>query len=76
MKEQPEVDYIIPNPVKEVSVKDFKGAIKFENVWFAYNGSDYVLKGVSFQSHLPIRRIGRCDWQWKDIDCKCTDTTL
>ncbi|MBI5677700.1 MAG: ABC transporter ATP-binding protein [Planctomycetes bacterium] len=49
MKEQPEVDYIIPNPIKEVSVKDFKGAIKFENVWFAYNGSDYVLKNISFQ---------------------------
>ncbi len=49
MKEQPEVDYIILNPVKEVSVKDFKGAIKFENVWFAYNGSDYVLKDISFQ---------------------------
>ncbi|MEK7805407.1 MAG: ABC transporter ATP-binding protein, partial [Planctomycetota bacterium] len=49
MKEQPEVDYIIPNPVKEVSVKDFKGTIKFENVWFAYNGSDYVLKDISFQ---------------------------
>lgn len=49
MKEQPEVDYIILNPAKEVSVKDFKGAIKFENVWFAYNGSDYVLKDISFQ---------------------------
>ena len=49
MKEQPEVDSIIPNPVKEVSVKDFKGAIKFQNVWFAYNGSDYVLKDISFQ---------------------------
>ena len=49
MKEQPEVDYIILNPAKEVSVKEFKGAIKFENVWFAYNGSDYVLKDVSFQ---------------------------
>jgi len=52
MKEQPEVDYIIPNPAKEVSVKDFKGTIKFENVWFAYNGSDYVLKGVSFQIEI------------------------
>ena len=49
MKEQPEVDYIIPNPVKEVSVKDFKGAIKFENVWFAYNDSDYILKDITFQ---------------------------
>ncbi len=49
MKEHPEVDYIISNPAREVSVKDFKGAIKFENVWFGYNGSDYVLKGISFQ---------------------------
>jgi ATP-binding cassette subfamily B protein len=49
MKEQPETDYIIPNPAKEVSVKDFKGAIQFENVWFAYNGSDYVLKDISFR---------------------------
>src|SRR3990172_2127050 len=40
MKEQPEADYIIPNPAKEVSLKNFKGAIIFENVWFAYNGSD------------------------------------
>ena len=49
MKEAPEVDYIIANPVKEVFKSDFKGAIKFENVWFAYNGSDYVLKDISFQ---------------------------
>ncbi|HHT9138518.1 MAG TPA: ABC transporter ATP-binding protein [Candidatus Wunengus sp. YC60] len=49
MKEQPEADYIIPNPAKEVSVKEFKGAIRLENVWFAYNGSDYVLKDISFQ---------------------------
>ena len=49
MKEQSEVDYVIVNPAKEVSVKEFKGAIKFENVWFAYNGSDYVLKDISFQ---------------------------
>jgi len=49
MKEQPEVDCVISNPAREVSVKDFKGAIKFENVWFAYNGSDYVLKDISFQ---------------------------
>ncbi|MDO8142207.1 MAG: ABC transporter ATP-binding protein [Candidatus Brocadiales bacterium] len=49
MKEQPEADYLILNPVKEVSVKEFKGEIRFENVWFAYNGSDYVLKDISFQ---------------------------
>ena len=49
MNEQPEVDYVITNPAREVSVMDFKGAIQFENVWFAYNGSDYVLKDVSFR---------------------------
>jgi len=27
---------------------DFKEAIRFENVWFAYNDSSYVLKEVSF----------------------------
>ena len=49
MKEPSEVDYIITNPIKEVFKSDFKGAIKFENVWFAYSGSDYVLKDISFQ---------------------------
>ncbi len=48
MKESPEVDYIIPNPDKEVPKTNFKGTIKFENVWFAYNGGDYVLKDISF----------------------------
>ncbi|MCH8318349.1 MAG: ABC transporter ATP-binding protein [Bacteroidetes bacterium] len=27
----------------------FKGAISFENVWFAYNDQDYVLKDISFE---------------------------
>jgi len=27
---------------------DFKGAIRFENIWFAYNEPSYVLKDVSF----------------------------
>lgn len=49
MKEPAEVDYVILNPCKEVSKKDFKGEIKFEKVWFTYNGSDYVLKDISFQ---------------------------
>src|SRR3989339_1717354 len=56
MKEPPEVDYIITNPVKEVFKSDFKGAIKFENVWFAYSGSDYVLKDISFQI-VPGRSV-------------------
>ena len=48
MKEPSEVDYIIPNPGKELSRRDFKGEIEFQNIWFAYNGSDYVLRDISF----------------------------
>ncbi len=49
MKEPAEVDYIISNPVKELSKRDFKGEIAFQNVWFAYNGNDYVLRDISFR---------------------------
>lgn len=28
---------------------DFKGTVKFENVWFAYSDEDYVLKNISFE---------------------------
>ena len=31
------------------SVGRFKGEIEFENVWFAYEGEDWVLKDVSFR---------------------------
>jgi ATP-binding cassette subfamily B protein len=47
MREPAEVDYIISNPSKEVSQRDFKGEIEFQHVWFAYN-NDYVLKDISF----------------------------
>ena len=49
MQESSEVDYTIPNPSREVSKRDFNGLIEFENVWFAYNGRDYVLKDISFK---------------------------
>ncbi len=29
--------------------KEVQGDIKFENVWFAYNDEDYVLKNISFE---------------------------
>jgi ATP-binding cassette, subfamily B, multidrug efflux pump len=29
----------------------FKGAVKFENVWFAYNDEEYVLKDISMDIH-------------------------
>ncbi|MFB9862917.1 ABC transporter ATP-binding protein [Rufibacter immobilis] len=28
-----------------------KGGVQFENVWFAYNDEDWVLKGISFDVH-------------------------
>lgn len=49
MQEPAEVDYVIPHPSREVSRKDFKGDIEFQNIWFAYNGNDYVLKDISFR---------------------------
>ncbi|MGE5587489.1 MAG: ABC transporter ATP-binding protein [Clostridia bacterium] len=36
------------DPVKPVSIGRPRGRIEFQNVWFAYNGDDWVLKDVSF----------------------------
>lgn len=30
-------------------IKEFKGDIEFKDVWFAYEGEDWILKGVSFK---------------------------
>ena len=38
----------LPNPERPQAVSRIAGNIEFENVWFAYNGDDYVLKDVSF----------------------------
>jgi ATP-binding cassette, subfamily B, multidrug efflux pump len=32
-----------------IKVNDLKGNVKFDNVWFAYNDEDYVLKNISFE---------------------------
>ena len=42
-------DERIVNPQDAIVVKDFKGAITFENVWFAYEKEDWILQDVSFQ---------------------------
>ncbi|GAI04563.1 unnamed protein product, partial [marine sediment metagenome] len=39
----------IVSPVKPVKVKEIKGNIKFNKVWFAYNDKNYVLKDISFK---------------------------
>ena len=38
---------ILP-PVKPLKAERARGRIEFQNVWFAYNGEDWVLKDVSF----------------------------
>ena len=32
-----------------VDINEFKGDIEFKDVWFAYSGEDWILKGVSFK---------------------------
>lgn len=39
---------LITDPEKPVELKEVKGRIEFDHVWFAYNGEDYILKDVSF----------------------------
>jgi len=34
-------------PFEPVRMDDFRGEIKFKNVWFAYNSDDYVLKDIN-----------------------------
>ena len=36
-------------PESPVELSNVQGRIEFRNVWFAYNGEDYVLKNVSFE---------------------------
>ncbi|MCG0276427.1 MAG: ABC transporter ATP-binding protein/permease [Thermosediminibacteraceae bacterium] len=39
----------IKDPSDPVAVGRFRGEIEFRNVWFAYEGEDWVLKDVSFK---------------------------
>lgn len=39
---------IIRNPEHPVKLENVNGSIEFKNVWFAYNGDDFVLKDISF----------------------------
>jgi len=34
-----------------VSAKNLNGKVEFKNVWFAYKGDDFVIKGISFTIH-------------------------
>lgn len=37
-------------PVSDKKIARYQGNIKFENVWFAYNDEEYVLKDLSFEA--------------------------
>jgi len=39
---------MVKNPEQPVELGAVKGRIEFENVWFAYQGEDWILKDVSF----------------------------
>ena len=43
-----DTDEFIPN-TGQLSPASIQGMVAFENVWFAYNQDDYVLKNISFQ---------------------------
>jgi ATP-binding cassette, subfamily B, multidrug efflux pump len=44
-------------PVPKTRPAPAEGRIRFEDVWFAYNGEDWVLKNVSFEV-APGQRVG------------------
>lgn len=50
----------ITSPESPASTGDVIGRIEFENVWFAYNGEDWVLRDVSFsvESGESIALVG------------------
>ncbi len=37
------------SPASPVKVREIKGNIKFDSVWFAYNNRNYILKDISFK---------------------------
>jgi ATP-binding cassette subfamily B protein len=39
----------VKDPENPIPLEDIKGRIEFKNVWFSYNGKDWVLKDVSFE---------------------------
>lgn len=46
----------IRNPENPIKLEKVKGKIEFNNVWFAYNNDEYVLKDISFSIN-PGERI-------------------
>lgn len=42
-------DTMVKNPDIPVAASKVKGEVEFQNVWFAYNNDEYVLKDISFK---------------------------
>ncbi len=38
----------VKNPENPIPLNEVKGKVEFQNVWFAYNDDEYVLKDISF----------------------------
>ncbi|MGB9591663.1 MAG: ABC transporter ATP-binding protein, partial [Candidatus Kryptoniota bacterium] len=38
----------VAEPANPIRIGDVRGKVEFKNVWFAYDGDDYVLRNVSF----------------------------
>ncbi|MEK7852220.1 MAG: ABC transporter ATP-binding protein, partial [Planctomycetota bacterium] len=49
LNEQPEAGLPGSQLFQKISKEEVGGAIQFENVWFSYTGSEYVLKDMSFR---------------------------
>ncbi len=49
-------DKRIPNP-RIASYPEIKGDIEFENVWFSYDGNEWILKDISFKIN-PGEKVG------------------
>ena len=47
---------MIRNPEVPLKMENVKGNIEFKNVWFAYNGDEYVLKDINFSIN-PGERV-------------------
>ena len=49
LDEQPEAGLTGSQPFRKIAKEEVGGDIQFENVWFSYTGSEYVLKDLSFR---------------------------
>ncbi len=42
-------DTVLAEPEHPITIENMRGEIEFRNVWFAYDGIDFVLKDISFK---------------------------